>query len=129
MLIPAGTGPIQTPTSAPSVQIAIPSPMNVSSLHQSPIPDQNLTLLDTLLGDALRCPFPKCKRSFGGGQRCRMGNVRRHFVSAHKNERQPCPAPGCGKSYARSDTLRDHQRKHHGLAGPILRRRRNSDDG
>jgi len=68
-LILAGAGPITTPISAPDVQIAIPPPlMNVSCLRQSPILNQNLTLPGTLLGDALRCPFPKCKQNSEGAK-------------------------------------------------------------
>ena len=128
-LISWTTGPIPTLTSALRVPIEIPpSPMNVNSLRQSPIPDQNLTLLDTFLGDALRCSFPGCGKSFGEGRRCRSSNLKRHIASVHKNYRWFCLEPECGKSYKRSDTLRNHRRKYHGLADPILWQQRSNNN-
>lgn len=86
----------------------------VQSLETSPIDGEY----------SVPCPY-RCGTVLTGVHA--LGNLTRHLKtqacagSSRAKVRYPCPIEGCERQYARSDGLRVHMRKRHGVPPPVPR--------
>ena len=63
-----------------------------------------------------------CSKSFSGTRQHRESNLKRHMNDIHQlGLRLCCTEPGCGKMCGRTDNLRSHRLKVHGIDDPPAR--------
>ncbi|KAI0634896.1 hypothetical protein C8Q77DRAFT_1254076 [Trametes polyzona] len=69
------------------------------------------------------CTYPECTVNGGlddGGYRVKCDR-NRHVMSLHWRKRHTCPHAGCGKTYAREHTLKQHMTAKHGRPKRVRR--------